>query len=140
MENTVILTIPFSFKGKNFTPSIKIDLDEFCKTNKNMEALYHIVATENNIDSYSYEYEVLHASAFHFSDATGMAKNYLSNGKFNLESYKEDISTIKILNTLQNIAKEVMNIDKLEDHKTLQLALQKAFEAGKQNIVNTSQE
>lgn len=138
MKNTVILTIPFSFKGKDFTPSIKVDLDDFCKTSQSMEALCHVVATENNIGNYSYEYEVLQSSELHFSDATGIAKNYLSNGKFNLAGYKKDLSNIEILNTLQNIAKEVMGIEKLEDHKTLQLALQKAFEAGKENIINTS--
>lgn len=131
MKNTITLTIPFSFKGEEFAPSSKIDLDTFCQQDSSLDVLYHMVATENKIDNFSYQYEVLQASELQFSDAIGIAKNHLSNGTFNMEGFKKDLNEVQVLNIVQEIASEAMGIENLSEHKELKLALQQAYKAGK---------
>ena len=136
MKNTITLTIPFSFKGEDHVPSSKINLDDFCLQNQHLEAPYHevfchTVATENNIDRYSYEYEVLHAAPHHFSEATGIAKDYVVDGQFDMAGFTENLRQVQVMNILQAIASKMMGINNLEAHERLQQALREAFEAGK---------
>ena len=58
-KNTVKVTIPFSFKGIDYEPSCVIDLDAFILGDNGIESVFQIVASQNNIGNYSYEYEVL---------------------------------------------------------------------------------
>ena len=131
MKNTITITIPFSFKGKEFKPSSKINLDDFCQQNHDFNLLYHVVATENKIDNYSYEYEVLQASTLLFSDAEGVAESFLVDGVFDLEGFCNNIGEYRILGIVQKIAKDVLDIDNIEEHEQLKQALQQAYHAGK---------
>ncbi|MEE9328386.1 MAG: hypothetical protein V3U71_13955 [Cocleimonas sp.] len=131
MKNTIKVTIPFSFKGIEHTPSSIIDLDIFIRGDQNLNSVFHLVANENKIDNYSYEYEVLQASSLHFSNATGLAEKHLTNRNFDFEGFKQILNEEQLLNTLQTIAKQTMNIENIEEHETLQLALEQAYQAGK---------
>ena len=133
MKNTIMLTIPFSFKGENHSPSSRIDLDIFCQQEQPLEALCHIVATENNIGNYSYEYEVLHASTLLFSDATGIAEYFLVENEFDLEGFRNGLREQQALIIFQKIVKNVLDIDNIEEHEPLISALQQAYDAGKDN-------
>jgi hypothetical protein len=131
MTHSITLTIPFSFKGINLKPSAVIDLEHFCQQGLERGWLCHIVATENNIDRYSYEYEILETSVFHFSAATGLAKQHLSGHSFDLDDFKQALKEIHVINTLQQIARETLDIDNLdaEQHKKLKQALLQAYYA-----------
>ena len=131
MKNTIKITIPFSFKGIEHTPSSVIDLDTFILGDQNLDIAYQIVANENKIDNYSYEYEVLELASKIFSDPTGAACNFLSENHFDLEGFKHHRNNEQVFSTLQNIAKNTLKIDKLEEHEALKQALLEAYEAGK---------
>lgn len=134
MKNSIKITIPFSFKGEDYTPFFIIDLDRYFHQKHRPEMLAHTVATENNIGNYSYEYEVLHSSEQHFSDATGLAEKYLTETSFDFIAYKLEQDQSQVLDTLQKIAKDTLSIDDLQNHPDLFQALKQALEAGKSNL------
>lgn len=131
MKDTIKITIPFSFKGEDHSPSSIIDLDIFDQKKFTPETLAHMVATENKIGNYSYEYEVLQSSEQYFSEATGLAKKYLDETHFNFIAYKIEINQLQALATLQQIAKDSLGINDLENHPDILLALQQALDAGR---------
>jgi len=135
-NNTLTVTIPFSFKGKEYKPTAIIDLDTYTRTNQDFNFLFHLVATENNIDRYSYEYEVLESSPLIFSQATGKAKQFLDGNHFDLEGYIAQRKNTEAQEILQNIASEILKIDKLEEKDPLYEALHKAYLAGRESIIN----
>lgn len=134
MKNTIKLTIPFSFKGVEHTPFSVIDLDAFVLGDQNLDTAYQIVANENKINNYSYEYEVLESSAKIFSDATGIAYDFLSENCFDLEGFKQAQSTAQAFTLLEDIAKNTLKIDNLEEHEMLKKALLEAYEAGRVTV------
>jgi len=134
MKNTIKVTIPFSYKGVEHSPSSIIDLDLLVQGDQNIDAVYHRVANDNNIDNYSYEYEVLESSPKVFSDPTGIAEKYLSNNTFDFEGFKNQLVAGNVFEKLQTIAEETMGIANLEEHEALKHALQQAYRAGKKAI------
>ena len=133
--NKITATIPFSFKGNDYKPSITIDLDEYSVNHDDFSTLFHQVATENKIDSYSYEYEVLESSPVFFSQPTGLAKDFLINeNHFDLPGYKQKAQENEIINTVSAIAKERLDIDNLNTEEELKKALMDAYLAGKSSV------
>lgn len=130
MKNTITVTIPFSFKGKEYKPSIKLDLDAYIKNSSSFDFLFHQLAAENQIDNYSYEYEVLESSPMFFSEATGIAEEFLSNDHFDLQGFIKKQSQKEKQKILNLIAKETLDIENLEAHESLNMALLKAYQAG----------
>jgi len=80
MKNTIVISAEFFFKGEKLSPSMMIDLDAHIRSKNNLAALYPLLAKSNNIDLYSYEYEILQAENLIFSDAMGLAAPFLENG------------------------------------------------------------
>ena len=130
MKNTIKVTIPFSFKGIDHEPSCIIDLDTFLLGEQNIDSIFHLVAAENNIDNYSYEYEVLESSKKIFSEPTGLAGNFLSDGNFDIEGFKQSYRDEQVFASLNDIAKKNLNIDNIDDHADIKQALLSAYQAG----------
>ena len=135
-KNTITATIPFSFKGEEYAPTTIIDLDIYTRANQDFNFLFHLVATENNIDRYSYEYEVLESSPILFSHPTGLATKFLDGQIFNLEGFIALRKVHEVQETLQEIASEILQIDKLEENETINQALLKAYQAGRESVSN----
>jgi len=131
IKNTIKATIPFSFKGLEHSPSVVIDLDVFSQGEQTIDNIFHLVANENKIDNYSYEYEMLESAQVFFSEPTGIANEFMSENTFDLEGFKQRLNETQYLNTLQDIAKQTMGIEHLEENEALKSALKKAFEAGR---------
>lgn len=131
MKNTIKVTISFSFKGVEYSPSSVIDLDAFILGDTNLDAIFQRVASDNKIDYYSYEYEVLESSPKVFSNPTGIAGDFLSDTTFDLEGFKQHQSNLEGLAILQKIVKDTMGIANLEENKALKSALLQAYNAGK---------
>jgi len=127
MLNTITVSIPFAFKGENHTPSCLINLDEFVDQDMAVHFLFHIVAIENQIDKYSYQYEVLESCPMLFSQATGIAEQFLEGSQFDFDRFKTCFQALKIEQQLKEIAKD---IDALKTQESIYAALFKAFEAG----------
>jgi len=134
VKNTIMVTIPFSFKGKEYSPSAIIDLDSYAQTHDNFNSIFHQVANENKIDPYSYEYEVLESSPLQFSEASGRAVDYLVNNSFDLTAFKEYLANREVDDVLLEIAKEEFNIKNLDNDLALKNALLKAYKAGKSSV------
>ena len=132
MKHSITLTIPFCFKGKSFSPSVTLDLEQVCQQEVGRERLCHLVAMQNKIGHFSYEYEVLQSSELHFSEATGLAKEYLSEDTFDLEGFKQTLNEVQALTILQKIAHKTLDINDLnnEKHEMLKQALLHAYYEG----------
>ncbi len=134
MKNTIKITIPFSFKGVEHSPSSVIDLDIFILGEQSLNNAYQLVANENKIDNFSYEYEVLESSKKIFSDPTGFAVGFLSDDSFDLTGYKKQVSEYVTIDKVQGIALEFLNIDNLENHQDVKQALLEAYKLGKEDL------
>lgn len=130
IKNTIKVTIPFSFKGVEHAPSSVIDLDVFILGEQTLDNVYQLVANENKVDNFSYEYEVLESSAKIFSEPTGLAVNFLQDNHFDFEGFKGQSAQSDVEKTLQSIASSILNIDNLENNQNVKQALLEAFQAG----------
>ena len=77
MKNSISISMNFYFKGKELTPTMVVDLDAHVKSGRGFESLYPQLASSNNIDHYSYEYEVMLTENIIFSNATGLASELI---------------------------------------------------------------
>ena len=132
MKNSIKVTIPFSFKGVEHKPSAIIDLDIFIQGEQTIDNTFQLVANENKIDNFSYEYEVLESSPKIFSDPTGIASEFLTENDFDLEGFKQQLLSGNALQKVQTIASNILNIDDLENNKDIKQALLEAYKAGKE--------
>ena len=133
MKNSIEINVQFDFKGETYRPSVTLDLDLQMERYGMLPDLHQLLARENRIDPYSYQYEVLESSELAFANATGLAADYLDNGRFDIERFQEQWHAQKHLGLLQEIAREHMGIDDLSSQPALSAALLAAFAAGKKN-------
>jgi hypothetical protein len=93
MKNKIVASVEFYFKGERYSPKTTIDLDLLMKSQNNSQdalALMHpMLAKENGIDLYSYEFEIMLEEPIQFSEATGIATDYLRDGQFFIEDFKK---------------------------------------------------
>lgn len=130
MKNAVNASIEFHYKGELYSASATIDLDQLMNNQTPLTSLHHILATTANIDSYSYQYEMLLAEDIHFSDAQGIAAAYLHDGHFDISGFEVAWREHKKLGILQSIAKRLLDVNDLEQQPALKSALLEAFQAG----------
>ena len=133
MKNNITISVEFYFKGEKLSPSMIIDLDEHIKNKKNIESFAPLLATSNNMDLYSYEYEMLQAEEFVFSNAQGLAEEFLQNGCFDFEGFKQGLHNQNISSAISKIAKTYLDIDDLSTQSKLEIALIEAFKLGQQS-------
>ncbi len=132
MKNTIKITIPFSFKGEENKPYAIIDLDNYIKGNDCFGHAFNLVVQKNNIDRYSYEYEVLETSLKLFSDPTGIANDFLTGQSFDLKGFKQLQVESATSQMLQAIASKFLSMDDLENHQEVKQALMEAYKAGRE--------
>ncbi|MCW9032426.1 MAG: hypothetical protein OQK58_13115 [Gammaproteobacteria bacterium] len=133
MKNIITASIHFSFKGKRHTPSITIELDKYISSTGALPNLCQLIAKENNFDMYSYEYEMMQAEPIKFSNAQGLITHFINDDSLDIEAFYTAWNENNILNTLQDIAKEHMQIDDLKAQPELSQALLQAYLAGKKS-------
>jgi len=132
MNNYITARIEFYFKGQKFTFSEEINLDTWLRNAQgDIEELYDLLAEKNGLDRYRHEYDVMILEPIHFSQATGLAADYLHDNIFDIDGFLAARKQHLTLSLLQDIAKQHLNIDKLEDHPNLQAALLAAYHANK---------
>ncbi len=131
MKNTVDARIEFYFKGKKYSPSTTIDLDRLMENQGGLPLIYSLVARENNIDPYSYEYEVLQSSDVYFDNAHGLAEAFVYDGELDLALFAAAWEKARLNETLQALAKKHMGIDKLDEVPGLKACLMEAWQLGK---------
>ena len=133
MKNTIVISAEFFFKGEKLSPSMMIDLDAHIRSKNSLEALYPLLAKSNNIDLYSYEYEILLAENLIFSDAMGLAAPFLENGVFDIDSFEQALQDKHIIETVSTVAKTILSIDDLNTQPVLKTALIEAYKLGQKS-------
>ena len=141
MKNTVNASVEFHYRGELYSSSVTIDLDSLMESQTTLTSFHHVLAKEANIDSYSYQYEMLLAEEVIFKDAQGIAAQHVHNGQLDVAGFELAWRENNRQEKLQSIAKNLLEIDDLEQHPALNTALQEAFNAGKEasdaGITNT---
>ena len=123
MKNTIIVSVEFFFKGEKLSPSMTIDLDAHIQSQHPPESLIPILAQHNNIGPYSYEYEMLEAEQLVFSAAEGLAKNFLENGVFDFDAFKQAWHENRIAESVADIARTHLAVEDLSTQADLKNAL-----------------
>ena len=113
MSNKITASINFYFKGKYFTPSTVLDLDDIMTNHHTLPNLYPILAKRHNIDSYSYEYEIMLAEDVVFSDPQGWVTEFMHDNQFDQVAFELRWNEIEALNKLAPIIKQQLDIDDL---------------------------
>lgn len=131
MKNSITATIEFYFKGECFTPSITIDLDLHMQSDGCLPNLHSMIANNNNIDLYSYEYEIMLAEKISITDAQGLIKEYVVKGVLNSEAFESAWQDHKALQEIQSIVKQNMGIDDLQQHPEFKKTLLEVYKTGK---------
>lgn len=134
MKNIVTASIQFSFKGKTFSPSIVLELDDFLRANKSLTNLYHLIASANKIDHYSYEYEMMQAETITFSDAQGLVANFIVEGVLDSPAFLTAWREQQLNRQLQDIAQRHLGVEDLQQQPELMAALKEAFHNGQKSL------
>ncbi|MCU7930480.1 MAG: hypothetical protein KZQ90_06745 [Candidatus Thiodiazotropha sp. (ex Codakia rugifera)] len=130
MKNSIDVSATFSFKGEVHAPSATIDLDDCMATSGALPSIHTLLAKLNNIDTYSYQFEVMALSEIHYRNARGLAKQYLKDGLFNTAGFEVAWQEDQITRLLQPIASNILGIEDLNDHTDLKAALLQAYKLG----------
>ena len=135
MKNSITANVEFSFKGDVFTPSIIIDLDHSMEQQDLLPSIHRMIAQENKIDTYSYLYEVMEQAEIIFTNAQGLAIDFLSETNFDFLAFQGALRDARHDQMCQEIAAEEMGVDDLDQYPGLRDALIKAYEIGKKDSV-----
>jgi hypothetical protein len=131
MKNSIDAQIEFSFKGETYSLSSSIDLDELIELEQSFPSFHAILARDNNIDTYSYLYEVMLETEIRFDHAQGIAADFLRDGDFNREAFMAAWQENRTLDLLQPIAARELGIADLDQHQGLKNALVQAYKLGR---------
>ena len=126
-ENSITANVSFDYKAKNYQISANLDACMLANTNQEQvfDMIYLQLAKQNNIDTYSYEFEILQSSEIVFSNAKGFIKECLNDGIL-------DISKVRTAYIMYEL-KQISNKHGLEFCDKLQNALQDAYKLGINN-------
>ncbi|VAX05753.1 hypothetical protein MNBD_GAMMA25-571 [hydrothermal vent metagenome] len=130
MKNQITAAILFSFKGKNFSPSLQLDLNHFMTEGGKMPNLHPLIARTNDIDLYSYEYEMMQAESIIFTAAEGLAADFLIDTTLDIAAFESAWHEHKILKQLQEITSDTLSIPDLSQHPELRSALLQSYHLG----------
>ncbi len=131
MKNQIIATVIFYYKGERHAPSMVLDLDELMERDGGLNNLHHSIAMANNIDSYSYEYEMMMADDILFEQPEGMAVEFLNDGQFDMEGFKTKWRQQQVVEAVRPIAERCVGVTDLDGKPKLKAALIEAYLAGK---------
>lgn len=134
MKNSIDAHVEFSFRGEIYTPSATIALDELMAQHGSVPLLHAFLAEQNGIDTYSYLYEAMQEEPILFSNAQGLAADFLIDGHFDASAFAARWQENRVLGLLQAIARRELGIDHLEQHPELRQALLQAYSLGKVDV------
>ena len=130
MSNHITASVEFYFKGEKHSASIELDMDQHMHANGELPDLYPLLATAMGLGAYSYEYEMLLAETIMFSDAKGLIADFVSEGALDLAAFNDVWSESIIIEKLQDIAKQYLSIDDINQETDLKNALIAAYRLG----------
>ena len=131
--NKITASIEFSFKGEYITPSAVLNLDDIMQKHRTIPSLHQLLAALNNIDSYSYEYEMLLSEDIKFSDAEGIAADFVQDNHFDQVAFEHYWHEQELLKKLAPTIKQQLDIDDINQHPAFKSVLIAAYQAGKES-------
>lgn len=131
MKNSIDIRVEFSFKGETYDLRSHIDLDARLSQPDLPPSFHQVLAHEHQIDTISYLYEVMESEEIEFSNAQGIAADFLNDGHFDVQGYTAYWHEHRIAVLLRPIAKQLLGIDDLEQHAALRDALVMAYKLGR---------
>ena len=133
MKNSIVVKIPFWFKGKLFEPTAPLNLDDWAKRDEGEEPNFPLaVAKANGIGSYSYELEVMESAEVVFESPSGFATEFFTEetNEFDFQGFKTRWLSHAYFSELNNITKKHLN-ESVDENSPLYRALMEAFTLGK---------
>ena len=130
MTNTLEIHVEFSFRGETHRFPATVDLDEMLSKCDILPSFYEIIAQHNKIDTYSYLYEVMEQAEIVFEKATGLAAQFLKEGRFDFGGFTARWRESRILDLLRPIAQRELGIE-LDSDAAFRRALLGAYWLGK---------
>lgn len=141
LETSIVASLSFCFRGRTFTPSIKIDLHQIMEKGQRLENIHHMLAVSMGLDVYRHEYDVLVMEEICFSNATGLACAFVEGHSFDIDAFMYAWQREYALHLLQPIAQKHLNILDLNQHLNIQRALVDAYQMGvKQSVISPAYE
>ena len=131
MSSHITASVEFYFKGEKHSASIELDMDQRMHASGELPDLYPILAKTMNLGAYSYEYEMMLAETIMFSNAKGLIADFVNEGVLDLAAFNEVWSESIIIEKLQDIAKQHLSIDDINQEIDLKNALVAAYRLGK---------
>lgn len=132
VNSRIDVSVTFSFKGETHAPRVTLELDRFLEKEGKLPDIYLLLAQENGIGLYSYEFEVLQAYPLEFSAAEGLAADFLDGGTFDAEGFVAEWKRQKVVTQLAVIATRHLGEVELSAQPALEAALLEAYELGQQ--------
>lgn len=131
MKNSIDAHAEFSFKGKTYSLTSTIDLDQKLACHDSFPSVHAILAHEHDIDTYSYLYEVMQEAEIEFKNAQGIAARFVVDGNFDSVAFAANWHELRVLALLQPIAMRELGIANLDQQQELKNALIQAYNLGK---------
>ncbi len=129
MQNTVLASIEFYFKGIRYAFSAVIDMDTCMRHGEPMRHIYQTLASENGISLHGYEFDVMEMENIEFSEPSGLVVDFFDHGVIDIDGLHDAWQREKIHSTLQAIASKHLGVDNLDENPALKAALLEAFQA-----------
>lgn len=130
IRNTIRARLTFSFKGEDIALETIIDLDQCLDDSDGPPNFHQWLARAGNIDSYSYQYEVLESEEIVFDQPTGLAAACCAGGSFDWPAFAALRRDARDLKVVRAIAQQTLDIDNLDADPGLKAALLAAYRAG----------
>ena len=129
--NSVRARVEFSYQAETYKFEAGIDLDA-CLANGPAAPDFHLLLAQlNDVDPYSYRYEVLESHAIEFAAPTGLAVSCCQDGAFDWTRFVDLWREEAILAKLRTIALRHLNVEQLDERPELANALREAYAAGR---------
>ena len=133
MSNHITASVEFYFKGEKHSASIELEMDQHMHASGELPDLFPLLAQSMNIGAYSYEYEMMLAETIMFSDAKGLIADFVNEGILDLAAFNIAWSESHFIEKLQDIAKQHLSIDDINQETDLKNALIAAYQLGKKD-------
>lgn len=133
MKNIITASIEFYFKGKKFSPSITIELDPLMQSSGRMPVLHPLIANQNNIDLYSYEYEMMQAESIKINHAEGLVASYVVNGTLDIAAFELAWHDQQILEKIQQLVKQHKITHLVQQHPEIEKILIEVYNLGEKS-------
>lgn len=130
MTSALHIHVEFSFRGETHYLQASVDLDDLLSKCDIQPPFYEIIAQQNKIDTYSYLYEVMEQAEIVFEKATGIATQFLKEGRFDFGGFAARWHENRILDLLRPIAQRELAVD-LDSNAAFKRAMLEAYRLGK---------